>query len=109
MKVIQNVVWMMAGGIFLLGIITSVARAAENTTGTALTEDAERALSDAEFIVGMAKNKTALWTTAADALAKAQDAAKKHDSEAVTKHAAVASDQAFLGLAQSGYPLIGAD
>jgi hypothetical protein len=39
---------------------------------------------------------------AVGALAEAQEAAKKQDSEAVIRHATGASEQAFLGLAQSG-------
>jgi|GEM_PF-4663147 hypothetical protein len=109
MKVIRNAVWMLAGGIFLLGITGPVAHAAENASGAALTVEAAKALSNAEFLVGMAKNKKSLWTTAAGALTQAQEAAKKQDSEAVIRYSAVASEQAFLGLAQSGYPLTGAD
>lgn len=106
MKAIQNVVRMMAGGIFLLGgAMGSGVYAAENAAGSALTADASQALSGAVFIVDMAKSKGALWTTAAGALAQAQEAAKKQDSAAVIKHAAVASEQAFLGMAQLGYPL----
>ncbi|HEY9097808.1 MAG TPA: hypothetical protein VIN38_02960 [Thiobacillus sp.] len=109
MKVIRNVVRMMAGGVFLLGITGPIVHAAENTSGAALTIDAAEALSNAEFLVGMAKSKKSLWTTAAGALTQAQEAAKKQDSEAVIRHSAVASEQAFLGMAQSGYPLTGAD
>ena len=109
MKVIRNATRMMAGGLFLLGVTGPVAHAAENAAGAALTVEAAKALSNAEFIVSMAKNKKSLWTTAAGALTQAQEAAKKQDSEAVIRYSAVASEQAFLGLAQSGYPLTGAD
>lgn len=105
MKAIQNVVRMMAGGIFLLGgAVGSGVHAAENAAGS-LTADAAQALANAVFVVDLAKSKSALWTTAAGALAQAQEAAKKQDSAAVIKHAAVASEQAFLGMAQLGYPL----
>ncbi|WP_310446704.1 hypothetical protein [Thiobacillus sp.] len=109
MKVILNAVQMMAGGIFLLGLTGRAAHAAENVSGATLTVEASAALSNAEFLVGMAKSKKLLWTTAAGALTQAQEAAKKQDSEAVTRYSSVASEQAFLGLAQSGYPLTGAD
>ncbi|HRK77866.1 MAG TPA: hypothetical protein PLQ95_04950 [Thiobacillus sp.] len=105
MNVFRVAVRIMAAGSVLLGIAGSAAHAAENTAGAALTADAAQALSNAVFVVDLAKGKSALWTTAAGALAQAQDAAKKQDSAAVIKHAATASEQAFLGMAQLGYPL----
>lgn len=109
MKAIQSVAQMMAGGLFLLVVTGPIAHSADNAASAALTVEAAKALSNAEFIVSMAKNKKSLWTTAAGALTQAQDAAKKQDSEAVIRYSAVASEQAFLGLAQSDYPLTGAD
>ena len=109
MKRVRNTARVMAGGIFLFGVAGPVAHAAERVSGTALTVEATTALSNAEFMVGMAKNKKSLWTTASGALAQAQEAAKKQDSEAVIRHSVVASEQAFLGLAQDGYPLTGGD
>ena len=103
MNVFRGAVRMLAAGSMLLGV--TGAHAAENAAGAALTADAAQALSNAVFVVDMAKSKRALWTTAAGALAQAQEAAKKQDSAAVIKHAAVASEQAFLGMAQLGYPL----
>ncbi len=105
MNVFRVAVRILAGGSVLLAVAGTGAYAAENTVGAALTSDAEQALSNAVFVVDLARSKNALWTTAADALAQAQEAAKKQNSEAVTKHAAVASEQAFLGMAQLGYPL----
>ena len=94
----------MAGAASLaLGIAATPASAA-NAAGAALAPDAQHALAGAESAVELAKSKRALWTTAAAALADAQEAAKKQDSAAVVKHAATASEQAFLGLAQIGYP-----
>ena len=109
MKVILSAVQMMAEVIFLLAVTGPVVHAAENPSGSVLTVEAVKALSNAEFLVGMAKNKKSLWTTSAGALTQAQEAAKKQDSEAVIRYSAVASEQAFLGLAQNGYPLTGAD
>lgn len=109
MKIVRNAVWMIAVGIFPLGPASPVVHAAEHASRAALTVEAAKALTNAEFLVGMAKNKKSLWTTAASALSQAQDAARKQDSDAVIRYAAVASEQAFLGLAQSGYPLAGAD
>jgi len=71
----------------------------------AISEDASKALTQAEADVKSAKSKNALWTTAADELKKAQDAAAKGDSAAVIKHAKTASDHAKLGIEQTKYPL----
>lgn len=105
MNVFRVAVRIVAAGSVLLGVAGSAAHAAENTAGAALTADAAQALANAVFVVDLAKGKSALWTTAAGALAQAQDAAKKQDSAAVIKYAATASEQAFLGMAQLGYPL----
>lgn len=95
----------MAGALSLaLGLAVAPASASENAAGAGLTPDAQQALAGAESAVELAKSKRALWTTAIAALAEAQAAAKKQDSDAVVKHAATASEQAFLGLAQIGYP-----
>ena len=95
----------MAGVVSLaLGIAATSASASENAAGAGLTPDAQHALAGAESAVDLARSKRALWTTAIAALAEAQAAAKKQDSDAVVKHAATASEQAFLGLAQIGYP-----
>lgn len=104
MKRFGFVVRMAAAGSLLLGIAATPAHASENAAGAGLSPDAQQALAGAESTVDLAKTKRALWTTAAAALANAQEAAKKQDSDAVIKHAAVASEQAFLGLAQVGYP-----
>lgn len=89
----------------LLGIAAMPASASENAAGAGLTPDAQQALAGAESAVDLAKRKRALWTTALAALVEARAAAKKQDSGAVVKYAAVASEQAFLGLAQIGYPV----
>ena len=89
----------------LLGIAATPASASENAAGAGLTPDAQQALAGAESAVELARSKRALWTTAIAALAEAQAAAKKQDSAAVVKHAATANEQAFLGLAQIGYPV----
>lgn len=69
-----------------------------------LSEEAKQALARAEADVKQAKAQDALWTTAADALKKAQEAAQKADSAAVIKFAKTASEQAQLGLKQLSYP-----
>ena len=96
----------MVGAVSLaLGIAATPAFASENGAAAGLTADAQQALAGAESAVDLARSKRALWTTALAALAEAQEAAKKQDSAAVVKHAATASEQAFLGLAQVGYPV----
>ena len=97
----------MAGVVSLalgMAATSASASASENAAGAGLTPDAQQALAGAESAVDLARSKRALWTTAIAALAEAQAAAKKQDSDAVVKHAATASEQAFLGLAQIGYP-----
>ncbi|MBZ0094796.1 MAG: hypothetical protein K8H75_05355 [Sulfuricella sp.] len=71
----------------------------------ALPEEARQALAKAEADVKEAKAQSALWTTAQDALKKAQEAAAKGDSAATLKFSKTASEHARLGLAQKGYPL----
>ena len=71
----------------------------------ALSDEARQALAKAEADVKEAKSKKALWTTAEDALKKAQDAAASNDSTATLKFSKTASDHARLGLEQKNYPL----
>jgi murein lipoprotein len=75
------------------------------TAKPALPEEARQALAKAEADVKEAKAQNALWTTAQDALKKAQEAAAKGDSAATLKFSKTASEHARLGLAQKGYPL----
>lgn len=71
-----------------------------------ISADARAALAAAEADVKTAKSKDALWTTAANALKAAEDAAGKGDSETVLKESKIASDQAQKGLAQLNYPVL---
>jgi len=71
----------------------------------ALSEEARQALSKAEADVKEGKIQKSLWTTAEDALKKAQEAAAKGDSAATLKFSQTASDLARLGLMQKTYPL----
>jgi murein lipoprotein len=75
------------------------------TAKPAFPEEARQALAKAEADVKEAKAQNALWTTAQDALKKAQEAAAKGDSAATLKFSKTASEHARLGLAQKGYPL----
>ena len=70
----------------------------------ALSEEAKQALTKAEADTKEAKKQNCLWTTAADALKKAQEAAAKGDSNTVSKFSKVASEHALLGIGQKGYP-----
>ena len=70
-----------------------------------LTDEAKAALAQAQADVKEAKAKKALWTTAEDALKKAESAAAEFDNQAVIKNAKTASEQAKLGIAQTKYPL----
>lgn len=70
----------------------------------AITEQAQKALAQAEADVRDARARFALWTTAEAALNLAREAAQAGDSATVLKQAAFASDQARKGLAQLAYP-----
>lgn len=70
----------------------------------ALSEEAKQALAKAESDTKEAKKQNCLWTTAQDALKKAQEAAAKGDSNTVSKFSKITSEHALLGIAQKGYP-----
>ena len=71
----------------------------------ALSPEAAQALAKAEADVKGAKAQKALWSTAADALKKAKEAAEKFDNATVIKQAKIASEHAQLGIEQTKYPL----
>lgn len=70
-----------------------------------LTDEAKAALAKAQADVKEAKAKKALWSTAVDALKKAESAAEEFDSQAVIKYAKTASDHAKMGIEQTKYPM----
>jgi len=70
----------------------------------ALSEEASKALVQAEADIKAAKSRAALWTTAEDALKKAQEVAAQNDSAATLKFSKAASKFAEMGLAQKNYP-----
>ncbi len=72
---------------------------------SALSPDAEAALTAAQADVKMAKAKNALWTTAEIALKAAETAAGTADNASVIKQSRLASEHAKLGLDQLNYPL----
>ena len=69
-----------------------------------ISEEAQKALTQAEADVKVAKAKFALWTTAETALKAAQAAAKAGDSAGVINQANYVSGQVKQGLAQLNYP-----
>ncbi|GAO37532.1 hypothetical protein SCT_2962 [Sulfuricella sp. T08] len=84
---------------------SAAATPAAEAAKPALSEEARQALTKAEADVKEAKTQKALWTTAEDALKKAQEAAAKGDSVATLKFSKTASEHARLGLTQKSYPL----
>lgn len=80
-------------------------KSAESGKG-AISAEAQAALKDAQADVKMAKSKNALWTTAADALKDAEEAAKKGDSATVIKESAEVRKLVRLSIAQLNYPPI---
>jgi hypothetical protein len=83
---------------------TKAAEAPKEPTKPGISEEAQKALTQAEADVKTAKAKFALWTTAETGLKQAQEAAKAGDSASVIKQAAFVSDQVKSGLAQLSYP-----
>ncbi|MBN8770640.1 MAG: hypothetical protein J0I46_03680 [Thiobacillus sp.] len=96
--------WLVWSG-FVVGGLGYGVCAAENNRKPVLSAEATEALARAESSVDLATAKKALWTTAASALVQAQEAAKQQDDAAVMKYAAVANEQAALGMAQLDSPL----
>lgn len=84
---------------------SAVATPATEAAKPSLSEEARQALTKAEADVKEAKSQKALWTTAQDALKKAQEAAAKGDSATTLKFSKTASEHARLGLTQKSYPL----
>lgn len=83
-------------------------QAAEPTTASqaAISAEAQAALAAAQADVKAAKAKNALWTTAANALKAAEEAAAKGDSATVIKQSKLASDHVKKGMAQLNYPML---
>jgi len=72
----------------------------------ALSAAASEALASAEQAIAAARQQKALWTRAAEALALAQSAAKRMDSDATLRLATEARELANLGIQQKSYPPI---
>jgi hypothetical protein len=95
-----------AAGLLTLSACQSTPAPAPAAAKNVLSEAAKTALSQAEADMKEAAKAQAVWTTATDALKKAQEAADKGDSEATIKLAKSASAQAKLGVGQTKYPLV---
>lgn len=67
--------------------------------------DARIAIAYAERVVAAARAQNTLWTSAEDALRRAQRAMAGGDAAAALEHARFAAEQAQLGLGQKQYPL----
>jgi murein lipoprotein len=80
------------------------AEAPKEAAKPTISDEAQKALAQAEADVKAAQAKFALWTTAETALKQAQEAAKAGDSGAVIKQAAYVSEQVKGGFAQQSYP-----
>ena len=75
-------------------------------TPRALSAAASEALASAEQAIAAAHQQKALWTRAAEALALAQGAAKRMESDATLRLATEARELANLGIQQKSYPPI---
>lgn len=81
--------------LFMIGI----ARADESTRA------AEAAIAEAQAAVERAAAEHALWTSAQDALRRAQSALQNGNASLAIEQAHVAQKHSELGIAQKSYPL----
>lgn len=109
----QKSVWIALIGAGLLSLggcggaaVKQEAPAPQAAAKPALSDEATKALAAADAAIKETQAKGILWTTAVDAQGKAHEAAKKNDSAMVIKEANIAIEQAKLGIAQEGYPLM---
>jgi len=98
-----------SAGLLTLGGCASTSNGTSSTQASAqatpgINAAAQTALKQAESDVAASKKDENEWTTAAEALKKAQEAAKKGDSDVVLKNAKFASQLAKLSVAQLKYP-----
>ncbi|MHB1247257.1 MAG: hypothetical protein ACYCZH_12505 [Sulfuriferula sp.] len=74
------------------------------SAGTGISPEAQSALKQAENDVAASKKDENEWTTSANVLKKAQEAAKKGDSNTVLKDSKLASELAKISIGQLKYP-----
>ena len=75
-------------------------------SATAISPEAQAALTAAQADVKKVKSMNAEWTTSGNALKAAEEAAAKGDSATVMKQAKFASEQAKLSTNQLTYPVL---
>lgn len=85
-------------------LAAALALPAVHASEAANTENAVTAIAGAKRAVAAAKAQNALWTSAEDALHRAQRAIDAGDAAAAIEYARFATGQAQLGLAQKQYP-----
>jgi flagellar biosynthesis regulator FlaF len=71
---------------------------------TEQAQQAGAAVAEARLAIEAAAQKRALWTSAQEALKRAEDALFQHDYAAAVWFAQFAAEQARLGVEQLGYP-----
>lgn len=88
-------------GVLLAAAFTLPAVYASDGTNA---QNAKVAIASAKRAVAAAIAQNALWTSAEDALRRAERAMEGGDAAAALEHARFATGQAQLGLAQKQYP-----
>ena len=86
-------------------LATALMLPAVYASDAANAQNAKVAIASAERAVAAARAQKALWTSAEDALRRAERAMEGGDAAAALEHARFATGQAQLGLAQKQYPL----
>jgi hypothetical protein len=109
----QKSVWiaLIGAGLLTLGGCggASVKQEPATMAKAGLSDEAKKALMDADAAVKETEAKGILWTTTLDAQKKAHEAAKKNDSATVIKEAKIVMEEAKLGIEQESYPLMTMD
>lgn len=104
----MNIVSVAAAGLLLLfqtACASTTEQKAEATPAKpTLSEEAQKALAQAEADAKAAKASFTLWSPADKALKDAQEAAKEGDSATVIKQSKKVSELTKLGAAQKAYP-----
>ncbi len=83
----------------------ATAAAKPQAAAAAVSDEAAKAIAQAQTDVKAAKKQDALWIPAKADLKKAEEAAAKGDNAAAIKNAKQASELAQLGIQQLKYPL----
>lgn len=86
------------------GLVLAGEAVGTNQADPAQAQQARAAVAAARDAVESAAHKGALWTTAQDALKRAEQALAQQDYAAAQRFAQFAAEQAKLGIEQLGYP-----